>query len=98
MMRHWRHSDCFPKQKASPHWERSFRQQLEYYDGHLRTQTDSNLLALVREARVITTAMLDSARVRCDLHSIWSKRSFEPACWNVVQQQRNNLPCDDYAY
>jgi hypothetical protein len=62
------------------HWARAFEADIEEFT---RTAArDSHAAADLALAR----ALRDSARVSCDLGTVWTRQASEPTCWNVVVQ------------
>lgn len=57
------------------HWARQFQSDIESFQ---KDKYDADL--------AIARSLLDSARTRCDLSTIWSDAQPTPSCWNVVTQ------------
>jgi hypothetical protein len=62
------------------HWARAFQSDIDEFT---RTAARDTLAAA---DLTLARALQDSARVSCDLASIWTRQAGQPHCWNVVMQ------------
>ncbi|HEY0671932.1 MAG TPA: S41 family peptidase [Longimicrobiales bacterium] len=81
-----------------PHWEKSFSEVIANLDAVLKQSPHHPLRDLVIEGRDVAAAMRDSARTSCDLSGLWSERSLQPSCWNIVTNVPSPLPGEDTDY
>ncbi|HEY0811618.1 MAG TPA: S41 family peptidase, partial [Longimicrobiales bacterium] len=70
-----------------PHWQKTLRDDIALFDRDLAKARVDAERTLLTSARTRALAMLDSTKVNCDLHSIWTDRNAQPACWNITGVQ-----------
>ena len=67
-----------------PHWGQRFDSEVKWLQSELAKAPAPDRRAVIEQWLAHNTALRDSAAVRCDVSAIWSDRTAQPACWNVV--------------